>query len=428
MSSLSLAAPVRQATASTAGNPLILQRKCACGTHSSGGECDSCRSRKSPLVQRRSDVSTPPAAIPPAVGDALRTPGRPLDNATRSYMEQRLGHDFSGVRVHTDTVAGESAQALGARAYAVGRDLVFRPGAYTPSSYEGRRLLAHELAHVVQQDRSGLARSQFSKPVSHPGDASEREADAVAEDVAQGREARVTGMPSAAVQGDFPIGAAVGLGVLGAVGAGLGIAALAGAFKSKKWGIAQANTDGTPYSSDVNLTFTPDKDMNCPEIAFVQTVKFSDVGTRQSVETIPNYVSRRTGTGWTLDRIDARQYGWYGYNNNGRPGGNVSPGSAPAPLTPATLHDTPSDSRPSSVMEFETCAICRSGGDANKIYSCFHWGFSVDAANKLKSLPTAESAGPSADFNEAVKQWNIQAAGPAAARNAPTQQSLGPFK
>jgi len=72
-------------------------------------------------------------------------------------MEPRFGHDFSKVRVHTDAKAGESAQAIGAAAYTVGNDLVFGAGRYEPASSAGRALLAHELAHVVQQLGSGKA-------------------------------------------------------------------------------------------------------------------------------------------------------------------------------------------------------------------------------------------------------------------------------
>jgi hypothetical protein len=99
-------------------------------------------------------------------------------------METRLGHDFSRVRVHADAPAAESARAVGARAYTVGRDVVFGREGYAPDSAAGRRLLAHELAHVVQQSgstRSGTA----SPPTSH-----EREAEQAADTVAAGGTAR----------------------------------------------------------------------------------------------------------------------------------------------------------------------------------------------------------------------------------------------
>jgi len=95
-----------------------------------------------------------------AVGDALRSAGRPLDAPTRSFMESRFGHDFSRVRVHTDAQAAGSAQSLGAHAYTVGGDVVFAPGRYAPHTGEGRRLLAHELTHTIQQGGAGAQSSQ----------------------------------------------------------------------------------------------------------------------------------------------------------------------------------------------------------------------------------------------------------------------------
>ncbi len=90
-------------------------------------------------------------AAPPGVQAALASPGRPLEPGLRKDMEQRFGHDFSRVRIHADQAAQRSAQALAAKAYTVGEQLVFGAGLYAPSTGAGRRLLAHELAHVVQQ-------------------------------------------------------------------------------------------------------------------------------------------------------------------------------------------------------------------------------------------------------------------------------------
>ena len=99
-----------------------------------------------------------PSAAPPAhanVDDALTAPGRSLDPSTRRSMEARFGYDFSGVRVHDDARAAATAAGMDAAAFTVGEDVAFAPGRYDPSGYEGRRLLAHELAHVVQQSRGG---------------------------------------------------------------------------------------------------------------------------------------------------------------------------------------------------------------------------------------------------------------------------------
>jgi hypothetical protein len=102
-------------------------------------------------MKEAGSTSAAPATAPPAVQSALSMPGHPLDAGTRAYMEPRFGADFSGVRVHTDGQAAESAQAINARAYTVGRDVVFGAGQYAPQTGAGKRLLAHELAHVVQQ-------------------------------------------------------------------------------------------------------------------------------------------------------------------------------------------------------------------------------------------------------------------------------------
>jgi len=93
--------------------------------------------------------------FPDAVHDVLETTARALDQPVRGFMESRFGRDFSDVRIHDDDRAASSAQAIGARAYTVGTEVVFARGAYAPSSNTGRRLLAHELAHVVQQEQSG---------------------------------------------------------------------------------------------------------------------------------------------------------------------------------------------------------------------------------------------------------------------------------
>lgn len=94
------------------------------------------------------------SSVPGIVHNALRSGGQPLDSETRS-LEPRLGHDFSKVRVHTDRDDAASARAIGARAYTVGSDVVFAPGEYAPHTRAGRSLIAHELAHVVEQGRSG---------------------------------------------------------------------------------------------------------------------------------------------------------------------------------------------------------------------------------------------------------------------------------
>lgn len=111
--------------------------------------------------------------------------GAPMDRDTRGFMESRLGADFSDVRVHTDAKASESARSVQAHAYTVGADVVFQSGKYEPESDSGKRMLAHELTHVVQQ-RSGPVAGTAAPggiKVSHPSDSFEQAAESTAERV-----------------------------------------------------------------------------------------------------------------------------------------------------------------------------------------------------------------------------------------------------
>jgi Domain of unknown function (DUF4157)/Lysine-specific metallo-endopeptidase len=90
---------------------------------------------------------------PPITHDILRSAGEPLDPSTRAFFEPRFGHDFSRVRIHSDARAAASARSISAAAYTVGKDVVFGAARFAPHTTAGRKLLAHELTHVVQQSR-----------------------------------------------------------------------------------------------------------------------------------------------------------------------------------------------------------------------------------------------------------------------------------
>ena len=170
----------------------LLQRQCACGRHTmGGGQCADCVKKNSPLqpkltigasndpLEQEADrvaeqvlatpahhaVSGAPPHIqryagqatgqtntaPASVERVLARPGRPLDPALAQDMGQRFGHDFSQVRVYSDAAAEQSARDVNANAYTVGNNIVFGAGRFALGTHESRRLVAHELAHVVQQ-------------------------------------------------------------------------------------------------------------------------------------------------------------------------------------------------------------------------------------------------------------------------------------
>jgi hypothetical protein len=144
----------------------FIQRHCSCG-----GTCEKCRAEEeglsaSPaesteestrLVQREA-VGPSTLATTESNGNKVIPPGsgESIDEKTRAFMESRFDRDFGKVRVHTDTAAAASAETLSANAYTSGRDIYFAPGKYAPETREGQHLLAHELAHTVQQSEGSL--------------------------------------------------------------------------------------------------------------------------------------------------------------------------------------------------------------------------------------------------------------------------------
>lgn len=193
------------------------------------------------IAIQREGVGPIGAHAPDLVRDVIASPGVPLDPRLRSVMEPGLGYDFSRVRVHSDTPAAQSAQAIGADAYTAGEHIVFGAGRLDPSSTRGQRLVAHELTHVVQQADGPVAGRQIDDgmSMSAPEDSFERAAATLSESAVQphappiSERGPIAPLPSRSSnpgpiavqrQGDTP-GSIVGA-VAGVVGAVAGLAAL----------------------------------------------------------------------------------------------------------------------------------------------------------------------------------------------------------
>lgn len=117
---------------------------------------------------------------------SLRGGGQPLPPATRSFFEPRFGHDFSGVRLHTGATASGVASAINARAFTIGRDIMFGAGEYAPNSNRGRHLLGHELTHVLQQSSTATRKSPLNQPAQAAAPAGlDREADVMGAEALQ---------------------------------------------------------------------------------------------------------------------------------------------------------------------------------------------------------------------------------------------------
>lgn len=147
--------------ANVAGRVPSMQRKCTTCEHEDEEQgkvrrkCSACEQEEERHRIARKAVSggrvTQAAEVSPAVGEVLKSPGHPLESCVRGFFEERFGYDFARVRVHTDAKAAASAQSVGALAYTVGPHIVFRQNHFDTGTSGGRHLLAHELAHTVQQ-------------------------------------------------------------------------------------------------------------------------------------------------------------------------------------------------------------------------------------------------------------------------------------
>lgn len=160
----------------------LLERSCCAGT----AKCDDCARKSGEGSPAPTWVAGSENNVAPRlVHEVLSSPGATLASDAVAFMEPRFGYDFSEVRVHTNSQATQSARMVNALAYTVGRDIVFGPGQYAPHTEEGRKLLAHELAHVVQQDSPTQAGPGLK--IGDSGSVLEEVAESVSSSVAESR-------------------------------------------------------------------------------------------------------------------------------------------------------------------------------------------------------------------------------------------------
>jgi outer membrane protein OmpA-like peptidoglycan-associated protein len=174
---------------SSNGSPVSIHRKCA-ACASGGSLCPECAAEEQvqrqslavtfvPVIQRKLDDEEETlqskeisGGLPELTPDtearieALQGSGQPLPQPIRAFFEPRFGRDFSHVRIHTDAHATESARPLNTQAYTLGHDIVLGAGEYARHSSDGRRLLAHELAHVIQQTPGRMAAPRSARAVA----------------------------------------------------------------------------------------------------------------------------------------------------------------------------------------------------------------------------------------------------------------------
>ena len=359
----------------------------------------------------------------PGVNEVLKSPGRPLDVDTRAFMEPRFGHNFSQVRVHTDSRAAESARAVNSLAYTIGSDIVFGANLYSPELAHGRQLLAHELAHVVQQ--SGAMRTDPAPIVGEPH--LEREADRMGNLAAMGgafqriqvsRSVPQNVMQCKKVPMDF------------------------GEFETTQF--RAANSRGL----EIKLQFAPNEGkVDAKKIALSQSVKaMKESGAAYA--TTPNLANRmvpsgKPGAGHTIDApATTNNPIYYGTKNLGasedlkdtpmsgnNPANPVQigintnyilgycyrekPTDTQKKKQPASMDDMPQGrKKPGAGMDFETAAFAIEGADKGKYYGSVKWGYRIGGTDSAPTvtktdIDEASRGKPTANFMEAAKLWNV---------------------
>lgn len=367
-------------------------------------------------------------AIPAIVNEALKSPGKPLDQNTRDFMEPRFNHNFSKVLVHTDTKSRDSASTLGAIAYTFGRHIVFAHNRFSPNSRAGQSLLAHELTHVIQHRSHNHSVTENNVRVSSPHDPAENNAERV----------------SRAIESGSPISPIVSTATN--IIHRVPVQSHGGSWDTTSYTATNRGAGvGKVVGAHIDLAFTPNSLVVADTIGLTQTVNTqrstvaggkvnnpSSVGARNAAlsltsgdtgravdqgdpngDTIPNTnplyaVENSAGSiSATLTDVGAMAgFGTHGYRKK-RPNGTFD-------VANATLNDTPSRSIAFIGQQwrqtFEATALVLNGPMRNTYLGSVEWGWLVNAAGNCtldpKPIRLVRAGVPSAEFMAAATVWN----------------------
>jgi len=331
------------------------------------------------------------------VGAVLASGGKSLSAETRAYFEPRFGYDFSRVRVFSDTKAAQSAQDLHAQAYTYGQNIVFNHNKYQPDTFSGRKLLAHELAHVVQQQTGKVGRM-----IQKADDASFESAAGVDQGIANGtmtQDSSIMGQTytvncgfrsynfsfkfSKAYKGVYPYQAA-GRDVRGV-------------YVKIEASIADRRYCG-----------------RCTPMRLLQVIRYFQKGSRGNMETTePTSATRRERAGWSntsapsrgwfVDTLDTATNPYYTHNSpfDSEEGDETRPArlwDAPGHWTSVINHG----------KEFYTCAVCEDASHRRWVAACVQWGYYTDSSGNINFRPStpAASCGYVQEMRDASERWD----------------------
>jgi Domain of unknown function (DUF4157) len=397
----------------------VAQRRCA--ACEGEGEvahrkCAACAAEE-PLVQRQSDGS---AETAPALGariDARRGSGAPLPGATRAQLEPRFGHDLSGVRVHTDGEAASLNRALGAAAFTIGGDIFFGAGRYQPDSAAGRRLLAHELTHTVQQGAVSSLEPNALRLQRLPFPRIQKMDDASFEALSGVNTALTATPPTMAtvpsVHGaTFTASACPGT----AAAAPPAASACNVAFRFDKAYKGdfhyQTATGRVVRGLYVKITMTPTAGCGaCTPLRSIQVLRSVTMGTGGAMQaTDPVDPVRRQRSGWSATGpvAGAASPGWRVDNTTTSASPYIWHANDGDATHPTVMWDSPGDwaNLTNIGREFRSCALCSVGG-RNVSLACVTWGFYTNGSGTIAFQPTpVASCGAPTELRDASARWD----------------------
>lgn len=327
------------------------------------------------------------------VNKVLASNGEPLDQHTQSFMSNRFGYNFADVRIHNNSIAAKSASSINARAYTSGNNIVFNEGQYSPGTSDGKKLLAHELTHVVQQKHGAV-----QKKIQRVSDAEFEGFHHLDEAIADG-----TMTPDGIMGASYPINCFLGSYELNFrfSKAYKGVRPIGPGMEQKgvyvKLEVSRHDREGPGH---------------CTPLRLLQTVRDTQRNSSGILETAePADETRRERSGW--DDPDAPSRGWRVDTSMGTNPFYTSLTEASVEgtdTTPAILYEAPGHpgNAANGGKDFYTCAVCQTPNGSRWISGCVNWGYYIDSNRNISFLPATPvtNCAHTRTVREASQRWN----------------------
>jgi hypothetical protein len=329
---------------------------------------------------------------------AMSGSGQSLAPASRDFFQSRFGQDFSHVRVHTGNDAAGVSKDLNARAFTLGRNIYFGAGAYNPETPSGKRLLAHELTHVVQQ-----------------GQDSSQEASLIRRTQTDAGYEAAAGLDDAITDGTM-----VEDSIMGWTYAIMGCASVDDCIVRFRFPKAYTGVyhylahdrDVRGVYVKISASYNEAECGPCNQLLLIQTLRYTAEGSSGDLETArPTTSTRRERAGW--DDPHASSRGWMIDQTESAtdplltPSHTANTGSS---TTPAELWDAPGHwlDVHNHGKEFQTCAVREQDDGSRDVLACVNWGYYTDSEGNVNFRPATPSVscGPTQELHDASSRWD----------------------